>query len=165
MQILKLGDLLLQPSLRASHLLVIFTGPLSLNPDAHLRGCTLVLRMLILEFGMELPPMFVFSGISSTNTAKERIISYGESQLLQFVQFNHLQKLFALLLKKNNISCTSRRLAQSEDIRNTEVPDSFFLFTSSCSLKRIIANDKLRFMRIRRDESLPFGAQLFCSIC
>lgn len=107
--------------------------------------------------------MFVFSGSSSMDGVKG--ISCGKSPLLLFGQYNHLKKLFALLLKKNNISCTSRRLAQSEDIRSTEVPDSCFLFTSSCSLNRIIANDKVRFMRIRRDESysLPFGAQLLCS--
>lgn len=104
--------------------------------------------------------MFVFSGSSSMDGVKG--ISCGKSRLLLFGQFNPLKKLFALL-KKNNISCTSRRLAQSEDIRSIEAPDSCFLFTSSYSSNRIIAN--VRFMRIRRDKSysLLFRAQLLCS--
>jgi hypothetical protein len=57
---------------------------------------------------------------------KEKRISCGESQLLLFAQFNHLRKLFALPLKKNNISCTSRQLAQSEDTGNIEVSDPFY---------------------------------------
>ncbi|KAJ5195823.1 hypothetical protein N7449_006302 [Penicillium cf. viridicatum] len=68
--------------------------------------------------------MFVFSGSLSMDGVKG--ISCGKSRLLLFWQFNHLKKLFALLLEKNNISCTSHWLAQSEDIRSTEAPDYCF---------------------------------------
>lgn len=54
MQILKPGDLLLQPSLSASYLLLLFTDLLSLTSDPYLGGYTLVLRILILKFGIEL---------------------------------------------------------------------------------------------------------------
>ncbi|KAJ5790682.1 uncharacterized protein N7518_007693 [Penicillium psychrosexuale] len=46
--------------------------------------------------------------------------SEGKTRLMWRVAVIALRKLFALLLKKNNISYTNRRLAQSEDIRSTE---------------------------------------------
>jgi hypothetical protein len=69
--------------------------------------------------------MFVFSGRLSIDGVKG--ISCRKSRLFLFGQFNHLKSLFALLLKENNISCTSRRLAGLRKARIYEVPKFLIL--------------------------------------